>query len=131
MAEILKRHGIPSLIDPQRRTREATWKQLLAEHNTEIAATDFFTVDVWSWLGWFIGKRTIYVLFAIHLATRKVEILGTTDHPTEEFMNQGYARNATMDDVGWFKRMGVRYLIQDRDTKFCDNFRRGARARRH
>ncbi len=121
VAEILKRHGIEP-IDPQRRTRESTWKQFLAEHNTEIAATDFFTIDVWSWLGWFIGKRTIYVLFAIHLATRKVEILGTTDHPTEEFMNQ-VARNATMDDVGWFKRMGVRYLIQDRDTKFCDNFR--------
>ena len=81
VAEILKRHGIEP-IDPQRRTRESTWKQFLAEHNTEIAATDFFTVDVWSWLGWFIGKADdLCAVRRVHLATRKVEILGTTDHP--------------------------------------------------
>jgi putative transposase len=120
IAEILKRHGIEPL-DPQRRTRESIWRQFITEHKHEIAATDFFTVDVWSWLGWGIGKQTIYVLFAIHLATRRVEILGATDHPNEAFMRQ-IGRNATMEGTGWLKKIGARYLIYDRDTKFCKSF---------
>ncbi len=117
VANILRRHGVEPL-DPQRRGRESVWKQFIAEHAHEIIATDFFTVDVWGW----VGKTTAYVLFAIHIATRKVEILGVTDHPDEDYMQQ-IARNVTMEDVGWFRRMGARYLIHDHDTKFCESFR--------
>ncbi|MBA3708764.1 MAG: transposase [Planctomycetes bacterium] len=116
VANILRRHVIEPL-DPNGEGRTSTWKPFIAAHGHEIAATDFFTVDVWSWL----GKTTAYVLFAIHLATRKVEILGVTEHPDEAFMKQ-IARNVTMDDVGWLKRIGAKYLIHDHDTKFCESF---------
>ena len=117
VANILKRHGIEPL-GPKGTGERSTWKPFIAAHSHEIAATDFFTVDVWTWL----GKKTAYVLFAIHLATRKVEILGVTEHPDEAFMKQ-VARNTTMDEVGWFRRIGARYLIHDHDTKFCESFR--------
>ena len=33
------------------------------------------------------------------------------------------ARNETMEESGWLKRVGCRYLIHDRDTKFCGRWR--------
>jgi hypothetical protein len=41
-------------------------------------------------------------------------------HPDEEWMEQ-QARNATMQ--GWGFLRGCRYLLHDRDTKFCQSFR--------
>jgi hypothetical protein len=41
--------------------------------------TDFFTVEVLI----LQGLVTYYVLFFIHLESRKVEIAGITTHPTE------------------------------------------------
>jgi len=61
-----------------------------------------------------------YVLFFIHLATRKVEIGGVTVHPDEAWMKQ-VARNVTMVDRGFLS--GVKYLLHDRDAKFCHAFR--------
>jgi len=69
-----------------------------------------------------VGCATYYVLFAIHLATRQVCIMGVTEHPDERFMVQT-ARNLTMEGEGWFKQVGCRYLIHDRDTKFCAAWR--------
>ena len=45
---------------------------------------------------------------------------GMTRYPTQEWMQQ-MARNLTDADVGalW----GQRYLLHDRETKFCDGFR--------
>ncbi len=55
-----------------------------------LAATDFFTTEVWT-QG---GLVTYYVLFFIHLATRRVYIAGITPHPNEQWMTQ-VARNVT------------------------------------
>ena len=63
---------------------------------------------------------TYYVLFFIHLESRRVEIAGITPHPNEAWMKQ-IARNVTMDEWGFLER--CRYLIHDRDTKFTDSFR--------
>jgi transposase InsO family protein len=118
IAAILNRHGMKPAPD---RSTDWTWKRFISAHLHELAATDFFTVDVagrgWSWL----RTQTVYVLFAIHLGSRKVEILGITDHPNEAFMVQ-VARNCTMVDTGWFKRMGIRRLIHDGDGKFCPHW---------
>ena len=78
-------------------------------------ATDFFTTEVWT-LG---GLVTYYILFFIHLETRKVHIAGVTAHPNETWMMQ-MARNLTMDEWGILKP--GQYLIHDRDTKFCVAF---------
>jgi hypothetical protein len=54
-----------------------------------LAGTDFFTVEVLTWR----GLVTYYVLFFLHLETRRVSLAGITRHPTEEWMTQ-MARNA-------------------------------------
>lgn len=114
IAAVLARHGQKPA--PQRST-DWTWKRFVTEKADVLCATDFFTVDTWSvcWTG--LVKRTYDVLFAIHHATRQVEILGVTEHSNEAYMVQT-AKNATMEGVGWLKRMGCRYFIHDRDTKF-------------
>ena len=81
------------------------------------AATDFFTTQVWT-QG---GLVTYYVVFFIHLATRRVHVAGITPHPNEQWMTQ-VARNVTMADVGFVS--SSRYLIHDRDSKFCESFHR-------
>jgi putative transposase len=83
--------------------QESTWKAFLADHASEIVATDIFTADVWGWL----GKRTVYVLFFIHLATRRVHLAGMTENPGEAFKKQT-ARNDTMADVGWLNQVGAK-----------------------
>ena len=111
IAAILDRHGFKP--EPERRT-DSTWKTFIGEHLDQLVATDFFTVDVWGLL----GKTSYDVLFAIHLQTRRVHIVGITEHAVSEFMVQT-ARNLTMVDTGWLVQVGARYLIHDRDTKFC------------
>ncbi len=78
-------------------------------------ATDFFTAEVWTKS----GLVTYYVLFFMHLATRQVYIAGITPHPDRQWMTQ-VARNGTMADVGFLSTS--RYLIHDRDSKFCEAF---------
>jgi len=76
-----------------------------------LAATDFFTAEVWTCA----GLITYYVLVFIRLQTRQVYLAGITPHPTEAWMQQ-MGRNVTMAEVGFLN--GCRYLLHDRDTKF-------------
>ncbi|GAA1949979.1 hypothetical protein GCM10009838_01320 [Catenulispora subtropica] len=64
------------------------------------------------------GQRQ-YVLAVIEHATRRIRILGTTAHPTASWVAQA-ARNLITDleDAG----SPIRYLIHDRDGKFCAAF---------
>ena len=81
-----------------------------------LAGTDFFTVEVLTWR----GLVTYYVLFFIHLDSRRISIDGITDHPDASWMSQ-VARNATLEELGYLN--GCRYVLHDRDTKFCAEFR--------
>jgi transposase InsO family protein len=112
VGNILKRHAIPPA--PERKTT-TTWKEFIRTHMDVLVATDFFTAEVWT-LG---GLVTYYVLFFIHLGSRKVQVAGVTPHPNEAWMMQ-VARNVTMEQGG-FLSPGP-YLIHDRDTKFCAAF---------
>ena len=60
------------------------------------------------------------MLFFIHLETRQVKLAGFTRYPDQEWMEQ-QARNMTMEEWGYLR--GCRYLLHDRDTKFCQSFR--------
>ena len=113
VANILRRNGIPPA--PERK-RSTTRKEFIRAHRAVLAATDFFTVEVFT----LRGLVTYYVLFFIHLESRRVEIAGITLHPNEAWMKQ-IARNVTMDEWGCLESR--RYLIHDRDTKFTDSFR--------
>ena len=63
---------------------------------------------------------TYYVLFFLHLDSRRVSIAGITDHPESCWMEQ-MARNATLK--GWGFLPSRRYLFDDRDAKFSESFR--------
>jgi hypothetical protein len=60
------------------------------------------------------------VLFFMHLESRRVSLAGMTLYPGQEWMEQ-QARNATLEEWGFLR--GCRYLLHDRDTKFCASFR--------
>lgn len=113
VGNILQRYGIPPA--PERK-RTTTWTDFIRTHMSVLAGTDFFSVEVLT----LRGLVTYYVLFFIHLESRRVEIAGITQHPNEAWMKQ-IARNVTMDEWGFLE--GCRYLIHDRDTKYCQSFR--------
>jgi len=110
---ILKRHGIEPAPDRQKRT---SWKAFLKAHWDVMAATDFFTVEVWTPR----GLLTYYVLFVMQLKTRSVRIAGVTTSPNSAYMKQ-VARNLTDVSDGFL--VNSRYLIMDRDTKYTEDFR--------
>jgi len=112
VGNILRRYGIQPA---PRRSQNTTWKDFIASHMAVLAGTDFFTVEVLTWR----GLATYYVLFFIHLESRVVSLAGLTRHPTAEWMIQ-MARNATDEGSGFLR--GMRYLLHDRDTKFCTAF---------
>jgi hypothetical protein len=63
---------------------------------------------------------TYYVLFFIHLETRRITIAGITWHPDAEWMEQ-IARSATQETWGYMNP--CKYVLHDRDKKFCALFR--------
>ena len=113
VGNILQRHGVPPA---RERKHNTTWTDFIRAHMSVLAGTDFFTVEVLT----LRGLVTYYVLFFIHLESRRVEVAGITPHPNEAWMTQ-IARNATMDEWGFLGN--CRYLIHDRDTKYCQSFR--------
>ena len=113
VGNILRRHGI---LPAPARKRTTTWADFIRTHMAVLAGTDFFSMEVLT----LRGLVTYYVLFFIHLESRKVEIAGITQHPNERWMKQ-IARNVTMDEWGFLGN--CRYLIHDRDTKYCQSFR--------
>jgi putative transposase len=112
VGNILKRHGI--LPAPERK-KTTTWKEFIRTYMEMLVATDFFTAEVWATA----GLVTYYVLFFIHLASRRVYVAGVTPYPDERWMVQ-IARNVTMADWG-FLAPG-QYLVHDRDGKYCPAF---------
>ena len=112
VGNILKRHSIPPAPE---REKSTTWNEFIRSHMEVLAATDFFTTEVCTKS----GLVTYYVLFFMHLATRRVHIAGITPYPDGQWMTQ-VARNVTMADVGFL--CSTRYSIHDRDSKFCESF---------
>jgi transposase InsO family protein len=113
VANILKAHGIePAPI----RKRSGSWAMFLKSHWDVMAAIDFTAVEVWTKS----GLVTFYLLFVMELKTRRVHFAGCTTSPDEAWVKQ-LARELTNHEDGFLK--GKRYLIMDRDTKFCESFR--------
>ena len=113
VGNVLRRHGIAPA--PQR-GRMMAWRDFLAAHGSVLAAADFFTVEVPKWR----GLVTYYVLFFLHLETRRTTIAGITRHPDGEWMEQ-ITRTATQESWVYLNR--CRYLLHDRGKKFCASFR--------
>ena len=69
--------------------RPTSWQTFLRAHWGAIAGADFFTTEVWTWRGFV----TFYTVFVIDLASRRVQIVGSTPYPNDLFMrpNQSHA----------------------------------------
>jgi len=65
IGNILMRHGLGPA--PERK-RHTTWIEFIRRHKAVLWATDFFTAEVWT----STGLTTCYVLFFLHLQTRRV-----------------------------------------------------------
>jgi transposase InsO family protein len=113
VGNVLRRHGIEPA---PKRSQNTTWREFIESHMAVLAGIDVFTVEVLTWR----GLVTYYVLFFIHLESRRVSLAGVTRHPDEAWMQQ-MARNATDESWGHLERR--RYALHDRDTKFCASFR--------
>lgn len=102
--EILQAEGI----DPAPDRAATTWAGFLRSQADALLACDFIeTVTL-------TGRRQ-YILAVIEHATRRIRILGTTAHPTVNWVAQA-ARNLVMDLED--AQVTVTYLIRDRDAKF-------------
>jgi putative transposase len=112
VGNILGRHDIPPA---PKRKHTTNWKDFIRIHLDVLAGTDFFTVEVVT----LRGLITYYVLFFIHLESRKVCLAGMTPHPDEAWMQQ-MARNLTLQQWGFLAN--CRYLLHERDGKFCPSF---------
>jgi putative transposase len=104
----LRRHGL----DPAPRRATTSWRAFLRQQAAGINACDFFTVDT-------IWLRRLYVLFFIELDTRRVHLTGVTANPDGTWVTQ-QARNLLLALEERGRR--VRFLIRDRDTRFCRSF---------
>jgi len=113
VGNVLRRHALPPA--PERK-RTITWAAFIRTHLALLSGTDFFTAEVLT----LRGLVTYYVLFFIHLESRRVDIAGITDRPDEPWMRQ-IARNVTMEGCGALR--DCRYLLHDRDTKYTHSFR--------
>jgi putative transposase len=88
-----------------------SWKEFIQSHMDVTWAADLFTEEVWT----LSGLVTCYVLFFIHLGTRRVWVAGCTPHPDAAWMRQ-QARNFSI--VIHESERACRYLIHDNDTVF-------------
>jgi putative transposase len=104
---VLRRNGLR----PAPRRSSTTWRVFLRAQAAGIIATDFFTIET-------VKLTTLYVLFVIELGTRRVRVVGVTDHPHSGWVVQR-AREYSMRPAD-----GVvpRFLIRDRDSNFTRTF---------
>jgi hypothetical protein len=96
VGNILRRYCITPA--PKRR-HQMSWADFIHSHMAVLAAIDFFTAEVLTWH----GLATYYVLFFLHLETRRVTLAGITQHPTEEWMLQMARRAVDAIDAPCFR----------------------------
>jgi transposase InsO family protein len=90
-----------------------TWRQFMRTQASSIIACDLFTVES-------VRLKTLHVLFFIDLHTRKVLIGGVTDGAANAAWCAQIARNLTEAREG--HDGPIRYLVHDRDKRFCPIF---------
>jgi putative transposase len=103
-------------VRPAPRRASVTWRAFLRGQAAAILAIDFFTVET-------VRLTTLYVLFCIELHTRRVRLVGVTDHPNGPWVVQR-AREFSMNRERGSQGVtsAARFLVRDRDSKFTRAF---------
>ena len=111
ISDILQRNGLP--LSPQR--AGLTWQKFLSRHAEVMLCADLFTKEVWT----FCGLRTAYVLFVLHLSTRRIVLAEATFCPNSRWMGQ-MGRNLLMncEDL----EIAPRFVLHDRDKLLAWDF---------
>src|SRR5712672_628926 len=106
--QILKDAGI----DPAPRRDGPGWLQFLRSQAQGILALDFFTTNL-------LNGTKVYVLAVIEHGSRRVRVLGATEHPVQSWVVQ-QARNLLMDlgDAG----ARAKFVLHDLDASFTQAF---------
>ena len=97
---------------PRRGGPGQVWSQFLRSQAGAILACDFFTADL-------LDGTQAHVLALIEHATRRIRILGVTQHPTGAWTTQ-QARNLLIDLGDQAHR--VKFMIRDRSPDFTFAF---------
>ena len=105
---VLRRAGLP----PAGRRAGLTWKRFLAMHANTLVAMDFFAVDT-------VFLKRLYVLFFIHVASRRIVWAACTGEPNGEWVTQ-QARNVLWQLAD--EATEVSLVLHDRDRKFTRGF---------
>ncbi|WP_221761297.1 integrase core domain-containing protein [Kibdelosporangium aridum] len=101
--KILRANGVPPSTH-----HDDTWRSFLRAQADSLLAIDFFHIDT-------VTLKRLYVAFVIEIKTRRVHLLGITQHPTSDWVVR-VARGLASD----LEEAGHQfsYLIRDRDAKF-------------
>ena len=105
---VLWRYHVP----PAPRRAGLAWAAFLRAHAAGLVACDFFAVET-------VRLEVLYVLFFLHVQSRRVFVAGCTAHPTAAWTAQ-QARNITWDLAE--VRIRPTVLLRDRDAKFPPAF---------
>jgi putative transposase len=87
-----------------------SWAEFLRTQARVGLASDFFTVET-------ITLKTLYALFFIELATRRVHLGGVTPNPDSAWVAQ-QGRNLFLEE----RKAPVGFLVHDRDSKYPGPF---------
>jgi putative transposase len=111
VVNILRRHGL----DPRPRHGEETWDEFVRRHAQTIWACDFFSKHVWTTR----GRVEVYVLFFIHLGSRRVFLAGVSPNPDRAWVQQ-QAGNFALHGAEQACKPAM--LLRDNDQKFGPEF---------
>ena len=112
----IRRILIENGFDPAPKRRDGAWFEFVERQFKTLWACDFFRTKVWTPR----GVVEYFVLFFMHIETRRVHIAGLTPNPDAAWMAQ-QARNLCMffDEQGPAKPT---YIIRDHDSIFTAQF---------
>jgi putative transposase len=102
-------------LDPGPKRGEGSWDEFVQRHARTLWACDFFGQKVWTRR----GLVDVFVLFFLHIGSRRVVVAGLTARPDRAWVVQ-QARNFLLQTAEGADRPG--YLLRDYDGKFVPQF---------
>ena len=101
--------------DPGPDRSPGSWTDFVKRHAATLWASDFITARTWTTR----GVIDVYILFFIHIGTRRVYVSGVSSQPDANWVAQ-QARNFCMTSEEW--DLPAKMLIIDHDSKYSKGF---------